>query len=145
MLKRFLDANGQSFSVAQKAMESSERRVPTVADVIQWHIDRLVHASSGTLRTYQTMLDLHIMPVLGKIPVDELDSDHVVAWVRGMQKKGRSAKTIHNNHSLIFPAMEFAVQFKYRQDNPCRDGGVRLPSEDKIEDDVRPLTHAEFA
>lgn len=143
LLKKFLDANGQSFAIAQKALESSKRQIPRVAEVIQEHIDSLLRPSSGTLRTYQTMLDLHIKPVLGKIPVDELDSSQIIDWIRGMQKKGRTAKTIRNNHSLIFSSMEMAVRSKYRSDNPCR--GVRLPSEDKVEDDVRTLTHAEFA
>ena len=143
LLKRFLDGNGQSFSIAQQAMESSRRQVPTVADVIQEHIDLLVRPASGTLRTYQTMLDLHIKPVLGAILIDELDLRQVTAWVRGMQKKGKSTKTIRNNHALIFAAMERAVQLKYRADNPCR--GVDLPSGERVEDDARFLTHAEYS
>ncbi|WP_154605299.1 MULTISPECIES: hypothetical protein [Arthrobacter] len=54
-------------------MESSRRKVLTVAEVIQEHIDLLVRPASGTLRTYQTMLDLHIKPVQGAILIDELD------------------------------------------------------------------------
>ena len=143
MLKRFLDRNGQSFSIAQRAMESSRRQVPKVADVIQEHIDLLVRPASGTLRTYQTMLDLLIKPVLGAILIDELDLRQVTAWVRGMQKKGKSTKTIRNNHALIFAAMERAVQRNYRADNPCR--GVDLPSGERVEDDARFLTHAEYS
>lgn len=143
MLQKFLDGNGQSFSVAQKAMASSRRRVPTVADVIQEHIDLLIRPSSGTLRTYQTMLDLHIKPVLGAILIDELDLRQITDWVRGMQKKGKSIKTIRNNHALIFSAMERAVQLKYRADNPCK--GVDLPSGERVEDDARFLTHAEYS
>jgi hypothetical protein len=37
-----------------------QKRVPTVADVIQEHIDLLMRPSSGTVKTYQTMLDLHV-------------------------------------------------------------------------------------
>ncbi|POH57483.1 tyrosine-type recombinase/integrase [Arthrobacter glacialis] len=143
LLKKFLDRNGQSFGIAQKAMESSRRKVLTVAEVIQEHIDLLVRPASGTLRTYQTMLDLHIKPVLGAILIDELDMRQITGWVRGMQKKGKTAKTIRNNHSLIFASMERAVLLKYRPDNPCR--GVELPSGDRVEDDARFLTHAEFS
>jgi len=42
--------------------------VPTVADVIQEHIDLLVRPSSGTTSTHQVMLDLHVGNVLGHIP-----------------------------------------------------------------------------
>jgi hypothetical protein len=48
-LKRLLDANGQSFEIAQHAILSSEKRTPTVAEVIQEHIDLLIRPSSGRL------------------------------------------------------------------------------------------------
>lgn len=72
-LKRLLDANGQSFEIAQHAILSNEKRTPTVAEVIQEHIDLLIRPSSGTTKTYQTMLDLHIRNVIGHVPVDKLD------------------------------------------------------------------------
>jgi hypothetical protein len=73
ILKRLLDANGQSFEIAQHAILSNEKRTPTVAEVIQEHIDLLIRPSSGTTKTYQTMLDLHIRNVIGHVPVDKLD------------------------------------------------------------------------
>jgi hypothetical protein len=53
-LKRLLDANGQSFEIAQHAILSNEKRTRTVAEVIQEHIDLLIRPSSGTTKTYQT-------------------------------------------------------------------------------------------
>jgi len=141
-LKRLLDANNQSFEIAQSAMVANQSKSPTVASVIQEHIDLLVRPSVGTVHTYQTMLKLHIADVLGPIPVDKLDYRHLTYWIKAMQKKGRSAKTIKNNHGLIFSAMETAVRLGYRTDNPCR--GVQLPSGEKAEDEARFLTHAEF-
>jgi SH3-like domain-containing protein len=64
-LKRILDANGQSFEIAQHAILSNEKRTPTVAEFIQKHIDLLIRPSSGTTKTYQAMLDLHIRNVIG--------------------------------------------------------------------------------
>lgn len=51
-LKRLLDANNQSFEIAQHAMAANQTKVPTVASVIQEHIDLLVRPSAGTVRTY---------------------------------------------------------------------------------------------
>lgn len=85
--------------------------------MIQEHIDLLVRPSVGTVRTYQTMLKLHICDVIGHIPVDKLDYRHLTYWIKAMQIKGRSAKTIKNNHGLIFSAMETAVRLGYRKDN----------------------------
>lgn len=55
-LKRLLDANKQSFEIAQHAMVKNQTKSPTVAAVIQEHIDLLVRPSVGTVHTYQTML-----------------------------------------------------------------------------------------
>ena len=105
-LKKFLDANHQSFEIAQQAIVAMQMKVPTVGEVIQEHLDLLVRPSAGTVRTYRTMLNLHISGVLGSVPVDKLDYRQITHWIRVMQKKGSSAKTIRNNHALIFSAME---------------------------------------
>lgn len=128
-LKRLLDANGQSFEIAQHAILTNQARVPTVADVIQEHIDLLVRPSSGTTRTYQVMLDLHVRNVIGHIPVDKLDYRHIMHWVKSMRTKGRSPKTIHNVHGLISAAMNTAEMLGYIPRNPCR--GVQLPPIEK--------------
>ncbi|MEV4954028.1 hypothetical protein [Paenarthrobacter nitroguajacolicus] len=62
-LKRLLDANGQNFEIAQHAILTNAKRVPTVAEVIQEHIDLLIRPSSGTVKTYQTMLDFHVKKI----------------------------------------------------------------------------------
>src|SRR4029453_9906998 len=76
-LKRLLDANGQSFEIAQHAILTNAKRTPTVAEVIQEHIDLLIRPSSGTTRTYQTMLDLHVRDVIGNTPVNKSDYAHI--------------------------------------------------------------------
>jgi integrase len=141
-LKRLLDANGQSFEIAQHAILSNQARVPTVAEVVQEHIDLLIRPSSGTVRTYQVMLDRHVRDSIGHIPVDKLDYRHLNHWVKSMMAKGKAPKTIHNVHGLISAAMNTAEMLQYIPKNPCR--GVQLPSIDKAEDEAMFLTHTEF-
>ena len=141
-LKRLLDANGQSFEIAQHAILSNQARVPTVAEVVQEHIDLLIRPSSGTVRTYQVMLDRHVRNSIGHIPVDKLDYRHLNHWVKSMMAKGKAPKTIHNVHGLISAAMNTAEMLQYIPKNPCR--GVQLPSIDKAEDEAMFLTHSEF-
>jgi hypothetical protein len=86
-LRRLLDANNQSFEIAQHAMVANQTKAPTVAAVIQEHIDLLVRPSVGTVHTYQTMLKLHIADVVGHIPVDKLDYRHLTYWIKAMQTK----------------------------------------------------------
>ena len=40
------------------------------------------------------MLNLHINGILGSVPVDKLDYRQITHWIRAMEKKGSSAKTI---------------------------------------------------
>ncbi|WP_216636658.1 hypothetical protein [Arthrobacter sp. OY3WO11] len=117
-LKRLLDANGQSFEIAQHAILSNEKRTPTVAEVIQEHIDLLIRPSSGTTKTYQTMLDLHVRSVIGHVPVDKLDYRLIAHWVKSMMAKGKAPKTIHNVHGLISAAMNTAEMLGYITRNP---------------------------
>ena len=142
-LKRLLDANGQSFEIAQHAMLTNAKRTPTVAEVIQEHIDLLVRPSSGTTKTYQVMLDRHIRNVIGHVPVDKLDYRLLAHWVKSMAAKGLAPKTIHNIHGLISAAMNTAEMLGYITRNPCR--GVQLPPIEKAEDEAMFLTHAEFS
>jgi integrase len=142
-LKRLLDANGQSFQIAQHAILSNEKRVPMVAEVIQEHIDLLIRPSSGTTKTYQMMLELHIRDVIGHVPVDKLDYRVIAHWVKSMMAKGKAPKTIHNIHGLISAAMNTAEMLGYMSRNPCR--GVQLPPIEKAEDEAMFLTHAEFS
>ncbi len=141
-LKRLLDANGQSFEIAQSALLSNAARIPTVAEVVQEHIDLLIRPSSGTTRTYQVMLDLHIRNIIGHIPVDKLDYRHLNHWAKSMMAKGKAPKTIHNVHGLISAAMNTAEMLQYISKNPCR--GVQLPTIDRAEDEAMFLTHAEY-
>lgn len=133
-LKRLLDANGLSFEIAQHAILSNAKRMPTVAEVIQEH---------GTTKTYQTMLDLHVRNVIGHVPVDKLDYRLIAHWVKSMMAKGKAPKTIHNVHGLISAAMNTAEMLGYITRNPCR--GVQLPGIEKAEDEAMFLTHAEFS
>ncbi|MFS2087633.1 tyrosine-type recombinase/integrase [Paenarthrobacter nicotinovorans] len=141
-LKRLLDANGQSFEIAQQALLDNRAKIPTVGEVMQEHIDLLIRPSSGTVKTYQTMLDLHVKKVIGHVPVDKLDYRMIAYWVKSMMAKGRSPKTIKNVHGLISASMNTAEMLGSITRNPCR--GVQLPSVEKAEDEMMFLTHAEF-
>jgi hypothetical protein len=70
-LARYLDDNGQLPAQTTPAFRPDKPGLPTVADVVQTHIDLLVHPSSGTIGTYQRILDLHIRDMIGQIPVAE--------------------------------------------------------------------------
>ncbi|MFJ5696025.1 hypothetical protein ACIP9X_19545 [Arthrobacter sp. NPDC093125] len=87
-----MDANGQSFEITQHAILSNKKRTPTVVEVVQEHIDLLIRPPSGTTKTNQTLLDLHISDRTGHLPVDKLDYRLVAHWVKSI---GKAPKTFH--------------------------------------------------
>lgn len=66
----------------------------------------------------------------------------IVTWIKGMQSKGLSSKTIANVHGLISAAFNSMVRDKRRPDNPCK--GVSLPKSAATEESATFLTRAEW-
>jgi integrase len=141
-LVRYLNDNGQIPAQITPGFRSGKPGVPTVADVVQTHIDLLVRPSPGTIGTYQRILDLHIRNMIGHIPVDEFGYRDIMRWLKALTAKGAAAKSIHNMHGLLSAAMNTAELLGYISRNPCR--GVPLPTVQRAEDDAMFLTHEEF-
>lgn len=141
-IERLLNANGQSFEVAERLIAEHTSTGPTVAAVIGRHIDGLTSVGPHTEQKYRSFLTNYLEERLGGRPVDGIEYDDVVAWIKWMQRRGLSAKTIKNVHGLLSASMATAVRLKYRPDNPCK--GVSLPKPDHIEEPITFLTHEEF-
>ncbi|MDN4611969.1 tyrosine-type recombinase/integrase [Arthrobacter burdickii] len=141
-LKRLLDANGQSFDTAHRILLEQSSLAPTLTSVIERHVGLLTNISVGTENKYRTYLRLYLDAKLGGRPVDSIEYDDVVAWIKWMQWEGKSAKTIANVHGLLSAAMSTAVRLKLRPENPCKS--IILPKADHIVEPVTFLTHEEF-
>jgi hypothetical protein len=77
-LARYFDDYGRMPAHLPPAAPPAKPGVPTVADVVQDHIDLLVRPSPGTMGTYQRILDLHIRNMIGHIPVDEFGYGDII-------------------------------------------------------------------
>jgi integrase len=141
-MRKLLEANGHSYRIAEAAIVAADRQSRTVAQVVEEHIDHLIKPGPQTIHNYRAMLDRHIKDSIGAAAIESLDYRHITAWIRGMQKKDLSPKTIRNVHGLLSAAMETAVKLKYRPDNPCR--GIDLPSTERRLDSMSFLTFKEF-
>lgn len=142
-LARCLNDNGQTPESPPPAARLGKPSVPTIADVVQEHIDLLVRPSTGTIGTYRRILDLHIRNTIGNIPVNEFGYREVMHWIKGLSAEGVAPKSIHNMHGLLSAAMKTAELLNYVPRNPCR--GVPLPTVEKAGDEAMFLTHAEFS
>ncbi|MBO8162064.1 MAG: site-specific integrase [Thermosipho sp. (in: Bacteria)] len=75
------------------------------------------------LSTYENYLMYarnHIYPVLGKIPLAELDSNHIQALYNKLKEAGKAPATIHKIHQIIHSCLEKAVDVKLLSWNPSR-------------------------
>ncbi|CAM3377717.1 site-specific integrase [Mycobacterium colombiense] len=128
----------------------------TVAQWIRQHIDNLTGVERYTIDSYERYLRQDIEPHLGDIPLDKLTEEDIATWVKQLEstpraKTGRvpTPKTIKNLHGFLSGALGAAVP-KYIPANPA--AGRRLPratgevpDRDVDGDDIRMLTHKEFA
>lgn len=139
--KRIIETAGGDPAKAENALLSKISSVPTFAEIADQHIDRLISATPYTIRAYKGYLKNHCGPISG-LPVDKVDEDDMIGWIRYMQDKGKSAKTIANVHGFISAVFSTAVRKKYRPDNPC-DARL-LPRGGVVEDTTTFLTMGEF-
>lgn len=143
-LKDFLDSNGNSFKLAAKAKVRKDSTKPTVAEVVEAHINLLRKPQPGTITKYRGYLAHHIAPSdLGRTPVDQVDREAVILWMDGLVTMSRanqptgqalSRKTKANIHALLSDAFKTAVAAKRMDDNPAR--GVAEADTDEAEEDM---------
>jgi len=131
---KLLDANGQRLTLAVEVANAIRRGGPTVEDVVREHVDLLNRVGEDTRTGYRLRARDHITPHLGALPVRALTWQQVTLWIRELQKKGPSNKSIANVHGLLSAAMNTAVRLGYRAENPC--AAVRLPRNQRAGDDM---------
>ncbi|KAB1647452.1 site-specific integrase [Pseudoclavibacter sp. CFCC 14310] len=145
--KRFkivLEQHGGSFESAGLAIDRAQREGVTMGQLFDAYIKSLTAPSEDTVAGYRSIRKVHLQEQLGAIPVVDLSADDLVSWIRWMQGRAKSVKTISNAWgSVLSPALRFAVQRGMREDNPCDT--VRLPKEHaRTTRRIRPLTKAEY-
>jgi integrase len=131
--EQLLEANGNSMAAANQVFERSRLEGPTVAEAIEWHINQLVDVTPYTTKRYREALRLHFNGPLGGLKVAGVTHSDIVDWVRWMQGRGLSPKTINNKHGLLSAAMLTQVRAGTIPRNPC--AGVRLPKKRRVGDD----------
>lgn len=142
-LKRILDANGQSFALAEKIIAAASSQALTVTEIVDRHIEGLTRANDGTVNRYKRMTRDHITPTLGAIAVDTVDEGDIARWVKRQVKAGASRKSIANRMGLLSSAFKTAVRRGWCNSNPCE--GVALPDDQRPGQRTTFLTRDEFA
>ncbi len=111
----------------------------TVAELLRkWKADSVEVKDRGTTNDrYERIIEGAIIPVLGHIPLAELQRGHIQDWVKSMQKRGgRTGKglvpqTIHSYFARLYTALKYAEKEHLLLENPASD--VDLPQIVKTE------------
>jgi integrase len=136
--KRLLEANGNSLTAAERMHSKSQDVGPTVAEMMVEHIDQLVDTTPYTVKRYRDAVRLHFQGPLGDMKIKAVTHDDVVDWIRWMEGRNKSPKTISLQHGLLSATMETAMRRDIIPKNPCK--GVRLPKKKRVGDDGDDIT-----
>ena len=119
----------------------------TVESWLRHHVEHLTGVDANTIAKYEAYIRNDIAEPLGAIPLAALAREHVVVWLKGMQKpnsrgKVPSAKTVANKHGFLAGALNAAVAAGHISANPST--GMRMPREDDPREMIF-LTRDQFA
>lgn len=73
----------------------------------------------STYQDYRYHIESHLVPVLGKVALNDLDPRKVDEFMRAMNDKGLSPRTSQYSLSVLRRALQFAVDWKYITANPA--------------------------
>jgi len=144
--KSVLDTIGADAALILLEAPETPTTTPTVAKLIDHHIEHLTGADEGTLARYRRIQTQHLRPWFEKIPADRLTRDDVSRWVleaRLLSGEAPAPKTLRNWHSLLSDALSSAVERGTLPANVAK--GIKLPRMDAdAGEDMVFLTRDEF-
>ena len=115
----------KAMRAAQKAADDGNYLEPTRITVSAW-LDTWLHEYAAntckplTLSTYQSRIETHIRPALGKIKLTDLTAAHVQTFYNDLTRnKGLAPKTVNSVHGILHKALTQAVKLRYIGYNPA--------------------------
>ena len=133
---RYYDAKGNRHSVYGKTQAEVRKRLAEAAkeeeedsdlDEVDltvgqwlaiWQRDFLGNVKPGTALNYESVIRVHILPVIGEIKLTALRTPVVQRMYNQELAKGLSAKSIKNIHGCLHRALDIAVRIGYLTKNP---------------------------
>jgi integrase len=128
-------------SLASGTYVTPEAGRATVAAVYASWSSSQGHISAKTAATRRSVWNNRVQPQWGGVPVVDVKTSAVRAWVSKMAADGVSASTIENAFGVLRQVLGAAVEDRRLPRNPCE--GVRLPKRKHA--DRGYLSHAQVA
>jgi len=76
----------------------------------QWLPTIAARVRPTTADTYRRLVVLHVVPMLGAVPLQKLDRATVSQWVGRLSSSGLSAKSVRNIHGILAKALADALE-----------------------------------
>ncbi|AIY01227.1 Integrase [Arthrobacter sp. PAMC 25486] len=133
MTKKFLDANGNTFKLANEAKRIHDQKVKKVHEVLETHIAQLTKPQPGTIRRYRNLARDHIASSpLGNMGIDMVEKKHVIKWMDNLVSAPGSnvapgselnPRTKKNIQALLSSAFATAIDMDLMSRNPAKGIG----------------------
>lgn len=93
----------------------------TVAEYLAKWLETYARPNTApkTFRRYEQLIRVHIVPVVGGIPLGKLRPLHIQQVYQNVQDKGRSARTALHCHRVLRHALQQAVKWQLLTTNPA--------------------------
>lgn len=98
-----------------------------LADHLEWWLEEAhkVKLREKLYLRYRNVLDVHILPELGRIQLRKLTAKQIQAFYNKKLREKLSPSTIHGMHAVLHNALKSAVKHRYIPFNPA--DAVELP------------------
>jgi integrase len=120
-------------------------RGTTAAQWLGTYLDTVLPSSGrcdpGTIRDYRSKIEHWVLPVIGRIRVDRIKTEHLEEIYLRMRRAGRADSTVLKVHRILSRAFEIARRRRLVAHNVAKD--MDAPTFDAA--DVAPLTQEDAA
>jgi Phage integrase, N-terminal SAM-like domain len=102
-------------------------RTPVAEVVEKWYANAVPALKPKTRASYRGLIDVRILPYLGRRQAGALAPSDIQAWVNQLIGEGLSSSRIRQAHIVLAMALDAAVHDGVIARNPARRSGVKLP------------------
>ena len=103
-----------------------------------------MHHKPSTQRSYQQVLEQHLNPVFGDLPLDQITRKHIKDFIAQKHQEGLKPNTIKNFKTYLSAILSEAVDDEIIPTHPALRTGKLIKKGDNAED-INPLTWEEKA
>jgi integrase len=125
----------------------SKEKIPYFNDYCQLWLDDYIKPTrrSTTYQRYTSVLKLHVGPIIGKIPLDQIKRSHIRNALLNISKKGLSKSTVSMARNVISGTIEYAMEEELVTTNPTNGVLKKLGLDSRSRPLVQPMTPDEVA